>query len=465
MIITPTDNQAYQLLHEGTIALSQVEANGIAIDVEYLARALDKTEDEIKQKTEALKEDKVAKLWKRKYGGKTNFDSRTQLSNILFKEMGLPNPNKTASQERFSADEDALDKLDLPFVKDYLYLARLKKARSTYLKGIQREVVNGFLHPVFNLGIAATFRSTSDSPNFQNMPVRIPWIAELIRQCFIPRPGRQLVEIDYGRIEVCGSTCYHKDPVMIKYLKDPTTDMHRDCAMDCYILPQNKVDKDIRYCAKNMFVFPEFYGDYYIDCAKNLWNAISQKNLHLPDGTSLYKHLKKKGIKELGKCDPDMRPLPGTFEKHIQEVENIFWNERFKVYSKWKKQWWEAYQETGGFTMLTGFHVEGVYKRNEVINYPIQGISFHFLLWSLIQIQKILKKEKMKSLIVGQIHDSIVSDVAKGELKDFLAICEQVMTKDIREHWPWIIIPLEIEAEVCDVDKSWFEKKKYKEAA
>jgi DNA polymerase I-like protein with 3'-5' exonuclease and polymerase domains len=69
----------------------------------------------------------------------------------------------------------------------------------------------------------------------------------------------------------------------------------------------------------------------------------------------------------------------------------------------------------------------------------------------------------MKTIIIGQIHDSIIADVYKGELKDYLHMSKKVMTEDIRKHWKWINVPLEIEAEVCDIDQSWNEKKKYKE--
>ena len=68
----------------------------------------------------------------------------------------------------------------------------------------------------------------------------------------------------------------------------------------------------------------------------------------------------------------------------------------------------------------------------------------------------------MKSLIVGQIHDSIVGDVHRKERRNYLEICKQVMTIDVRKHWPWIIVPLSIEAEVAPVGGSWYEKKEVK---
>ena len=65
----------------------------------------------------------------------------------------------------------------------------------------------------------------------------------------------------------------------------------------------------------------------------------------------------------------------------------------------------------------------------------------------------------MKTKIVGQIHDSIVADVPDSEFKAYLELSNEVMTKQIIQHWPWIITPLEVEAEASPVNGSWFEKK------
>ena len=80
-------------------------------------------------------------------------------------------------------------------------------------------------------------------------------------------------------------------------------------------------------------------------------------------------------------------------------------------------------------------------------------------LWSLIQLNRWLRKNKMRSKIVGQIHDSIVADVHEDELEDYLAQAKQIMTQDLLKKWKWIIVPLDVEAEVTPVDGTWYEKK------
>ena len=96
--------------------------------------------------------------------------------------------------------------------------------------------------------------------------------------------------------------------------------------------------------------------------------------------------------------------------------------------------------------------------RNDLYNWPIQGTAFHCLLWSLIRIAKISRKEKWKSKIIGQIHDSILFDAHPSESKRILEVCQQVMCHDIREEDDWISVPLVIEAETTGVDQSWYYK-------
>ena len=454
----PVTDKAYKLFHEGSIALSQVEANGIRIDTNYLEKAIGKTNRKIKKITTDMKEDKIFKTWRKQFGKKTNMGSNEQLGKILFDVMGYP-IEATTDKGKAKIDAVAFGNIDLPFVSNFLKLEKLKKAKTTYLQGILKETIDGFLHPFFGLNITQTYRGNSTNPNFQNIPVRDPIIAELIRQAFIARKHHRIIEVDYGGAEICCAACYHKDKRMIRYIKDETKDLHRDMAMQIYKLSKSEMTKEIRYCGKNMFVFPEFYGDWYLSCAESLWEAINQMNLQTSQGIELKNHLRANGIKKLGACNPKEKPKKGTFEKHLQEIEDDFWNRRFKIYGQWKKDWHNAYLKKGYFDTLTGFRVGGVMNRKEVINYPVQGSAFHWLLWSLIRIQKLLKKYKMRSLIIGQIHDSIVADVYKKEVKDYLEIVKQVMTIDVRKHWPWIIVPLSIEAEMTPINGNWYQKR------
>jgi DNA polymerase-1 len=449
--------RGYRLLHEGVQALSEIEATGIRIDMDRLSASIAKADADIKRIKGKLLEMDEWRVWRRRFGESANLTSREQLAVVFFEVLGYKCPERTEGGG-YSTEVEVLEKIDSKFVRGFLKLSKLHKARGTYLEGIRREVVDGRLHPVFSLHTAVTFRSSSEQPNFQNMPVRDPEQAELIRENFIPSEGNVLVENDFKGVEVSVAYDYHQDPTMRTYLEDPTKDMHRDMAAQLYWLPEDKVPKQARYGAKNKFVFPQFYGDYYKTCAKSLWEWAERAKIEHPDGGLLIDHLKRKCPHGLGPCHHDEDTRPGTFEKHVQEVEDDFWNRRFKVYTKWKKKWYKAYLETGGFDTLTGFRIEGVMSRNDVINYPVQGSAFHCLLWSLIQVNKELRRRKMKARVVGQIHDSMLGDVPPEELSDYLSIVKRITEVDIRKEFKWLLLPLSIECEISPVNRSWFHK-------
>jgi DNA polymerase-1 len=443
------------------------------MDVPYLDKTIEETSQKIIDLEKNLKQSDVSRKWRKMFGSKMNFGSSKQLGKVLFEGMGYESQEFTKSG-LYSTTETNLASVKDPFIVDYLEIKKLKHMNSTYLKGVRKEIIDGYLHPFFNLNRAITYRSSSDSPNFQNIPIRDPILGKMIRSAFIARPGRRLVEIDYGGIEVAIAACYHKDPALIEYLLDPTKDMHRDQATECYLLPDsemiNPIDsadkkriKMIRYCGKNKFVFPQFYGSRYFNCAKELWNAIDEMKLTLRDGSSIKNHLRKKGITELGECNPDEKPIKGTYEHYIMEVENSFWYDKFFVYSDWKKKWVEKTRKNGYFLTKTGFICKGFMRRNEIINYPVQGSAFHCLLQSLIWlVDTELTKRKMKTLIIGQIHDSIMGDVPDEELSEFLLLANQIMTEKLPEFWKWVVIPLKVEAEVSPVNGNWAEKKEMK---
>lgn len=441
--------EAFKLMMDGMQAFTEIETNGMRIDVPYLDRIIKQTGKKVQEMEQSLRDDEVFSTWRKIYGSKSDLGSRKQLGRIIFKEMGVECESFTKLGNP-KTDEESLLKVDFPFVKKWRNFESLKHLRATYLTGIKRETVNGFLHPFFNLHTAATYRSSSSMPNFQNIPNRDPRQAKLIRRAFIPREGHALVEVDYSGMEWRIASCYSQDKNMVKDSDDP----HSIWAAKCYMY-DGKVPKDIRHAGKNQFVFPQLYGSFYKKCAINLWNSIDA----FQDSVSVKDKLEEKEVFELGECDYQSDPKPDTFEQHTKDVEETFWR-RYPSHDRWRKKWAEDYQKTGWFKVLTGFVCKGVYSRNQLFNYPIQGPAFHCLLWSLITVLKEIKNKGMKTKVTGQIHDSIYADVPLSELDDYLSMIRRTMTEDIRKEWPWIIVDLEIEAE--KTESNWYSKEEVK---
>lgn len=471
MFVTkPSTAAACQLIHDGTLALSRVESMGIRIDVPYLREQEVAIEAQIRDNTNKLKTgSRIYNEWQARYGLKTNLDSRDQLGQVLFDTMGFPyyGPPAVAGPDgklRYTADDEVLAAVCSPWVDAYLQGQKLTKLLSTYIRGILQNMWGDFIHPVYNLHIARTFRSTSSDPNFQNIPIRHPVTGRIIRRAFLARPGCQLVEIDFSGIEVHAAAWYHKDPTMLHYLATGY-DMHSEQAGHCFLLDMNTVDKKqrkpIRQTAKGDFVFSQFYGDWYASCAAALWKHAG--DLKLDEGT-VRDHLAACGYTDLGQLEKSngrrQEPTPGSFMDHIKNVEYNFWNVTHPIYKRWREQHYEQYLETGGIDMLTGFRIEGEMTRNQCINYPVQGAAFHCLLWCLIQINKALEARGMKTRVVGQIHDSILADVVVSELAEYVDVARQIMTVDLPRHFGFICTTVDVEVEASPVGGCWADKER-----
>lgn len=466
-----TTPEAYALLHEGALALSEVEAHGVRVDKSYIDSTIESTGDQIKRNEDDMRNDPVYDKWRRRYGTKANLGSYDQLKGVMIQDYGFipkeDNAIKRGDGEKDdmkSAGEASFAGFKLPFLTKWFDTKRLIKGRNTYLMGIQREMVCGtngewYIHPHYHLNTTITHRSSCSDPNFQNNPARNPFLMELIRRSYIPRHGNHLLELDYGQIEVRIPPAYNLDPVLMDYCKDPSKDMHRDMAQQIFFLKKNEVSKECRHISKNEFVFPTFYGSYYAQCAPNIWESIQERNIKVEGtGVPLIEHLRDNGIYRLGECNPDQDPADNTFEKHLKAIEDDFWGRRFKVYAQWKRTWWDEYQRNGGFRMLSGFAVNMPLDRKQVCNSPIQGVAFHCTLWSLIRINRCLRRYKFQTRVIGEIHDCINFDGPAKERNDVIDLSIKIMTEDIKKWAPWLNVPLVVEPEMCPINFSWFDK-------
>ena len=108
-----------------------------------------------------------------------------------------------------------------------------------------------------------------------------------------------------------------------------------------------------------------------------------------------------------------MRKL-SDYVEHVETIERIFWDERFPVYKQWKKDIYNSYLRKGYIESLTGFRYYGPLQKREACNYPIQGSAFHCLLRTFSRLSERIEKERLRSKVVGQIHQ-IVSKAEKWQ--------------------------------------------------
>lgn len=461
MKVEATRADAYQLLHDGSLALARAEQYGIRVDVEYCERTKYRLTRKINALEAKLRDSELYARWRRRFRQNTNIRSRDQLSKVLYEDYGYEPPKLTGTGKG-ATDEEALRLMQdkVPEIEWFLEIAKLIKIRDTYIEGFLQNQYAGIMHPTFNLHTVRTYRSSSSDPNFQNIPKRDEYAMRITRRAILPRPGHMLMEADFASLEVMISACYHKDPTMLKYLKTKG-DMHLDMAKRIFLL--DEMDRSLpshailRSAAKNGFVFPQFYGDYYVNNAISLceWIKLPSEGrwkkgqgIQLPDGTPIADHFIANRIRSFD-----------DFVEFIKGVEEHFWGKLFPVYANWRERWVRRYRKKAYLDMYTGFRVTGEMRRNQIINIPVQGSAFHCLLKTFIRVDEIMRKEKWRSRLIGQIHDSMVLDVDPDEFDRVRSVIEETVHDYLPSTWKWIIVPLEIEIETFGVDKPWVKEK------
>lgn len=449
----------YRLLHDGALALAEVERAGIRIDVEYCREKVAWLDDQARRSDRRLRSSALGRAWLARFEGSASWASGPQLQAVLYVDLGVK-PYKTTEAGMDSVDEEALRQAGVDGIDHLLRLRSLKKMGDV-LKQFLRYQVGGYLYPNYHLHTVTTYRSSSSDPNLQNVPVRDKEQMDVCRRAIVPSPGNVILEVDKSGIEVCVAACYHRDPAMLSYLRDPGADMHADAAKRLFFLDASVRDLKrlagfstvLRQAGKNGFIFPQFYGDYYEPCAQNVacgWCKLPRvgdwtDDDGLPlDGVPIARHLRQHDVRGLV-----------DFTEHVRRVEDWLWQERFPVYYKWRQDWYARYQRRGSFQMKTGFVCGGVMSRNQATNYPVQGPAFHLLLRTLTLVVDRIRD--FKSRVVGQIHDSLLFDADPDEVPALVDMVQRIAAEELPRLWDWIIVPLRVEAKVSEVDGSWAE--------
>ncbi len=448
--------KAYKFFMRGTQTMSTLQLNGINMNMKHYKNTANNLKNRISKLKNYLLTGREAKKFKQQFGRGLNITSNPDLGKLFFEVLGKE-PIRT-EKGNYKTDKQTLEKLNLPFVDKLSEMKRLEKAKGTYLAQFARETYKKQIHPFFDLHIPVSYRGSASMPSFQNLPKRDPEIGNLVRKGIIPRQNSVLGELDFSGAEVITSLTYHHDP---QFKHDITVgDMHRDLAIELFKLPfkmmnkacteytkeQIKRIKKIRFFAKNSWTFAQFYGDWFGSCAPTLWENVVEAGLKLVTGQTVQEWLEGKGIYELGDI-VNGAPTQNSFMEHCKHVEDQMWNERFPVYTQWKKDIVEFYQKYGFIETHLGFRFQGYMNKKQCTNFPIQGTSFHLLLYTLIKVERFIKKNKLKTKLIGQIHDSIILDMPKNEIV-FVITGVNNIVKNLQTVFKWLTLPMKIEIEL-----------------
>jgi len=371
--------------------LVDMEFEGIKVDVDFLSDYSKELEKDAKKAEESVY---------KQAGVRFNLASPKQLGEVLFDKLKLDPSAKKTKTGQYQTGEDVLLKLAVKghqIVDDILTFRELTKLKSTYVDSLP-QLINkktGRVHTTYGQAVAVTGRLASNNPNLQNIPVRTDRGKE-IRKAFIPRDSKHiLLSADYSQIELRIVASISGDVNMCKAFKDGT-DIHTATAARVYNIDEKDVTKEMRYKAKSVN-FGIIYGQGAFGLADNL--GISRAE-----------------AKEI--IDNYKKEFPGI-QKYMDDTIN-FAREHGYVQTLMGRKRWLRDINSANFT------VRGFAERN-AINSPIQGTAADMIKLAMQKVHTALKKEKMESRMILQVHDELVFDAVKSEVKELKPLIVECM--------------------------------------
>lgn len=382
--------------------LSEIERNGVKIDVPALEEFSKTLEQDIRALEESIFE---------KAGTNFNIASPKQLGEVLFDKLQLDPKAKKTKTGQYKTGEDVLlalaHKSDI--VQDILNFRQLQKLKSTYVDALP-ELINtetGLIHTSYNQAVAATGRLSSTNPNLQNIPIRTERGRE-VRKAFIPRSEDNVIlSADYSQIELRLIAELSKDQNMLDAFSQGH-DIHRATAAKVYNMDFDGVTSEQRRNAKAVN-FGIIYGQSAFGLSQNL--GISRKEAAdiINEYFNQYAGIKKYMSDAV------------EFAKENGYVETILKRRRYL-------------RDINSANMT----VRGFAERN-AINAPIQGSAADLIKLAMIAIQKEIEQQGLSGKMIMQVHDELVFDVPKQEVAAFKKIILDKMTNAIKTNVPLVV--------------------------
>ena len=359
--------------------LTDMEFEGVRVDVDFL----NDYSKELEREARAAE----ARVYEQA-GVRFNLASPRQLGEVLFEKLKLDPKAKKTKTGQYATGEDVLAKLAMqnPIVDDILAFRELTKLRSTYVDALPLMInrKTGRVHTSYAQAVAVTGRLSSNNPNLQNIPVRTDRGRE-IRKAFIPRDADHvLLSADYSQIELRIVAAISGDPNMCEAFR-LNKDIHTATAAKVYGISEAEVTKDQRRKAKSVN-FGIIYGQGAFGLADNLGISRSE-------------------AKEI--IDNYKKEFNGI-TRYMDEMVNFAKEHGYVQTLMGRKRWLRDINSSN-------FTVRGFAERN-AINSPIQGTAADMIKLAMTAMHATLKKERMRSKMILQVHDELVFDARREEV-------------------------------------------------
>ncbi|GEP37209.1 DNA polymerase (POL I) [Nocardioides psychrotolerans] len=356
--------------------LTTMEQTGIAVATDHLEALQGEFDTEVRKAAEAA----YAAI-----GKEINLGSPKQLQVVLFDELDMPKTKRTKTG--YTTDADALQSLyvktEHPFLEHLLRHRDVIRLRQT-IDGLLKTVApDGRIHTTFNQTIAATGRLSSTEPNLQNIPVRTEE-GRRIREGFVVGEGYDcLMTADYSQIEMRIMAHLSEDALLIEAFRSGH-DFHSITAARVFDVPADAVNVEMRAKIKAM-------------------------NYGLAYGLSAFGLSQQLGIEPV-----EARGLMDEYFETFGGIRDYLGG----IVEEARKT---GYTETimGRRRYLPDLTSDNRQRREMAermaLNAPIQGSAADLIKVAMLQVQRAVEAEGLRSRMLLQVHDELVFEVATGE--------------------------------------------------
>lgn len=412
------DEKELKLLYDVEVPLSlvlaQMEYDGVSIDVDYLKVLSDDLTKNILDL-----ESKIFEI----AGTTFNVSSPKQVGEVLFDRLQLAVKKKKKGKTAYSTSADVLEELASEHkICEYLLSHRkFSKLKSTYTDSLPQLISrrDGRLHTSYNQTITTTGRLSSSNPNLQNIPIRTEE-GNKIRHAFVTkdRENGLLLSADYSQIELrLLAHCSRDDSLIEAFCSGE--DVHTKTAAKVFEVPLEGVTKDMRYKAKAVN-FGIIYGQSKYGLSKALNIAPFAAEMFIEKYFATYPKVREYMQSTI------------SFAHENGYVETIFGRKRY----------------LSNDLASPNMQIREAAER-AAINQPLQGTAADLIKMAMIELDKKLKENKLKSKMIMQVHDELILEIENGEL-------EQVkkLTLEAMELSQPLLVPLVVD---INCGKSWIE--------
>jgi len=368
--------------------LQQVERNGVKIDAQMLA-------DQSYQLAERMKD--IEQQAYAVAGKEFNLGSPKQIQHIFFEKLELPVIRKTPKGQPSTA-EDVLQELAEEHELPRLILENrgLSKLKSTYTDKLPKQIdeKTGRVHTSYNQTGAATGRMSSTDPNLQNIPIRSEE-GRRIRKAFIANEGNCILAADYSQIELRIMAHLSGDESLLAAFKEGR-DIHRATAAEVFGIALDEVETEQRRAAKAIN-FGLIYGMSAFGLAKQL----NVSRYEAQDYIDVYFE-RYPGVKEY---------MDNTREQAHETgyVQTLFGRRLYLP---------EINSKNG---------MRQKYAERTAINAPMQGTAADIIKRAMIKVHYRLQTSGIDALMIMQVHDELVFEVAENQVNALSQLLHQEM--------------------------------------